>query len=203
VRFVIHSVTWLSRETRWEQPNLEFKSVPEINLAVPEIFNAIEKTGLSVWLRESPSVFGFYFFLTFHTIGMALLVGGNAVIDLRILGAAPSIPLKPLKGLFNIMWVGLGINVTTGILLLLAYPTKEFTNPDFYVKLTFIALGVITMQKVDREVFGDSSLTESAMIAKGKVLARWSLFFWFGAVTLGRLLPETAIYGTFGRPAGG
>ena len=172
-------------------------------MAVPEILHTIENTALSTWLRESPSVFGFYFLLTFHTIGMSLLVGGNAAIDLRILGAAPSIPLKPLKGLFNIMWTGLGINVTTGILLLLAYPTKEFTNPDLYVKLAFITLGVITMQKVNIQVFGDSNLNESAMIAKGKVLARWSLFFWIGAVTLGRLLPETAIYGTFGHPAGG
>jgi hypothetical protein len=134
---------------------------------------------------------------------MALLVGGNAVIDLRILGAAPSIPLKPLKGLFTIMWVGLGISVTSGSLLLFAYPTKEFTNPDFYLKLTFIALGLITMQKINGQVFGDSSLNELAMMAKGKVLARWSLFFWIGVVALGRLLPETAIYGTFGRPAAG
>jgi hypothetical protein len=172
-------------------------------LAVPEIFNTIEKTGLSTWIRESPSAFGFYFFLTLHTVGMALLVGGNAVIDLRILGAAPSIPLKPLKGLFTIMWVGLGISVTSGSLLLFAYPTKEFTNPDFYLKLTFIALGLITMQKINGQVFGDSSLNELAMMAKGKVLARWSLFFWIGVVALGRLLPETAIYGTFGRPAAG
>jgi len=183
--------------------DLELNAVPEINLAVPEIFHSIEKTGLSTWLRESPSVFGFYFFLTFHTIGMALLVGGSAVIDLRILGAAPSIPLKPLKGLFNIMWAGLATSVTTGSFLLFAYPTKEFTNPDFYVKLMFIALGVITMQKINSEVFGDPSLSESEMIAKGKALATWSLFFWIGVVTLGRLLPETAIYGTFGRPAAG
>lgn len=172
-------------------------------MAVPEILHTIEKTALSTWLRESPSFFGFYFFLTLHTIGMALLVGGNAVIDLRILGAAPSIPLKPLRGLFSIMWAGLATSVTTGILLLLAYPTKELTNPDFYAKLTFITLGVITMRKVDMRVFGDSSLNELAMIAKGKVLARWSLFFWIGVVTLGRLLPDTAIYGTFGHPAGG
>ncbi len=167
-------------------------------MAVPELFHTIEKTGLSTWLRETPSVFGFYFFLTLHTIGMSFLVGGNAVIDLRILGVAPSLPLQPLKRLFGIMWAGLGINVMTGLLLLIAYPTKEFTNPDFYLKLTFITLGVITMQKVHNQVFGDASLSEAAMAAKGKTLARWSLFFWIGAVALGRLLSETAIYGTFG-----
>jgi hypothetical protein len=175
----------------------------EINLAVPEILHTIEKTGLSTWIRESPSVFGFYFVLTFHTIGMSLLVGGNAVIALRILGVAPSIPIEPLKRLFGIMWAGLGISATTGLLLLVAYPTKELTNPDFYLKLTFITLGVITRRKINRQVFGDASLSEAAMAARGKMLARWLLFFWIGAITLGRLLPETAIYGTFGVRAGG
>ena len=41
------------------------------------------------------------------------------------------------------MWTGLAINVTTGLLLLTAYPTKALTNPDFYVKLTFIGLAVL------------------------------------------------------------
>src|SRR5215210_4436859 len=113
-----------------------------MNLAVPELFNAIEQTGLSKWIRNSESPFGFYFILLCHTIGLSLLVGANAVVDLRILGVASPLPIKPLKQLFGIMWLGLGINVTTGLLLLTGYPTKALTNPDFYVKLSFIALAV-------------------------------------------------------------
>lgn len=175
----------------------------EIHLAVPEFLNVIEHTGLSEWLRDTSSVFGYYFFLTLHGIGMSLVVGGNLVVDLRILGFASALPLKPLKGLFGIMWAGLAINVTTGLFLLLAYPTKEVTNIDFYIKLSFVALGVITMRKLNVQVFNDSSLSEVAMIAKGKMLARWSLFFWIAAVTTGRLLSETAIYETYGRISGG
>lgn len=168
-------------------------------MAVPEILNTIEQTGLSMWLRESSSLFGYYFFLTLHAVGMSLVVGGNVVVDLRILGVVSALPLKPLKRLFVIMWLGLGINVTTGLFLLLAYPTKEFTNIDFYVKLSFVALGVITMRELKIRVFNDSSLSEVAMVAKGKMLAKWSLFFWIAAVTAGRLLSETAIYDTYGR----
>ena len=69
-------------------------------MAVPEIFNTIEKTGLSTWLRETPSLFGYYFILLFHAIGMSFVVGGNAVVDLRLLGVAPALPVKPLKKLF-------------------------------------------------------------------------------------------------------
>jgi hypothetical protein len=167
-------------------------------LAVPVIFNSIEQTALSTWLRESTSVFGFYFILLFHTIGMSLVVGASAVVDLRILGIASGLPLKPLKRLFTIMWVGLGINVTTGLFLLTAYPTKALTNPDFYIKLTFIALAVTLMRRLSLRVFGDASLDEVAMIAKGKTMAAWSLVFWIGAVSAGRLLSETSKYVLYG-----
>jgi hypothetical protein len=167
-------------------------------LAVPLIFNTIEQTELSTWLRESTSVFGFYFILLFHTIGMALVVGASAVVDLRILGFASALPLRPLKRLFTIMWVGLAINVTTGLFLLTAYPTKALTNPDFYLKLSFIALAVFTMRKMLIQVFGDASLDEMAMVSKGKAMAAWSLIFWIGAVSCGRLLSETSKYVLYG-----
>jgi hypothetical protein len=172
-------------------------------LPVPEIFNTIEQSGLSRWLRESQSLFGFYFILLFHTFGMSLVVGANAVVDLRILGIAPGLPLHPLKKLFGIMWTGLAINVATGLLLLTAYPTKALTNPDFYVKLSFIGLAVYTMRKMSIQVFGDDSLSEAAMIAKGKLMAKLSLIFWIGAVGAGRLLSETSRYFFYGHPAGG
>src|SRR5215467_15346560 len=120
----------------------------EINLLTPPLFlKTIEDTGISTWLRESESPFAFYFVLLFHTFGLALLVGANAVIDLRLLGIQREIPLAPLKRLFNIMWVGFAINAASGVLLLIAYPTKAFTNPVFYLKLTLIALAVLVMAK--------------------------------------------------------
>ncbi|MGA7793655.1 MAG: hypothetical protein WCA19_11505 [Candidatus Acidiferrales bacterium] len=171
-------------------------------MAVPEIFNTIEKSGISTWLRQSQSLFGFYFILLFHAIGMSLVVGGNLVVDLRILGVATNIPLHPLKRLFTIMWTGLGINVMTGLLLLTAYPTKALTNPDFYLKLSLIGFGVFTMYRMNIRVFGDTSLSEAAMAAKGKIMARWSLLFWIGAIGAGRFLSETSRYLLYGHPSG-
>ena len=167
-------------------------------MAVPELFNTIEQSGLSSWIRHTDSVFGFYFILLFHTLGLALVVGANTVVDLRILGVVSDLPLKPLKQLFGIMWTGFGINATTGILLLIAYPTKALTNPVFYVKLLVIALAVITMQRIKTRVFDDASLSEAAMIAKGKTMAKWSLVLWIGAITAGRLLAYTFTYLIYG-----
>jgi hypothetical protein len=166
-------------------------------LGPPMFLQAIEGTGFSAWLRESESPFAFYFILLFHTFGLALLVGANAVVDLRLLGIARAIPLAPLKRLFRIMWIGFAMNAITGILLVVAYPTKSLTNPDFYIKLALIGLAIWVMQKLNRQVFQDSSLSEPEMIAKGATLAKFSILLWFGAITAGRLLAYTYKYLTF------
>jgi hypothetical protein len=166
-------------------------------LALPLVLRTIEGTSFSTWMRETESPFGFYFILFIHTVGLALLVGANAVIDLRLLGVARQIPIAPLKRFFGIMWLGFWINVTSGVLLLFAYPTKSLTNPDFYIKLTLIGFAVWIMSRMQARVFGDVSLDETAMVAKGATLAKWSLFLWAGAITAGRLLAYTYRYVTF------
>lgn len=158
---------------------------------VPLVFKAVEESGFSSWIRDSPSIFAFWFILSFHAVGMGLLVGASAIIDLRILGVAPDLPLAPLKGLYRIIWIAFWIQVVSGALLLVAYPTKALTNPDFYIKLTLIALALVTMQKLKNRVFGDSSLSEPAMMEKGRNLAILALVLWTGAVTAGRLLAYT------------
>jgi hypothetical protein len=166
-------------------------------LGPPAFLQSIEDTVFSTWLRESESPFAFYFILLFHTFGLALLVGANVVVDLRLLGVARAIPLAPLKRLFGIMWIGFAMNAVTGVLLVIAYPTKSLTNVDFYVKLALIGFAVWVMQRLKSQVFEDPSLSEEAMTARGATLAKWSLILWFGAITAGRLLAYTYKYLTF------
>ena len=163
-------------------------------MAVPLIFKTIEESGISSWIRDSPSFFAYWFILSFHALGMGLLVGASVVVDLRVLGVARELPLSPLKGLYRIIWTGFWIQVASGLLLLVAYPTKALTNPDFYLKLLLIALAVVFMQRLRKRVFDDSSLSEPEMMSKGKALAMWSLVCWAGAVTAGRLLAYTYYY---------
>ena len=169
-------------------------------MAVPLFLNTLEQSGLSTWLRESDSVFGFYCILTFHTVGFALMVGPNAAMDLRLLGVAQEIPLPSLRSWFNLMWLGLGINVASGIFLVLAYPSKAFTNPDFYIKPTLVGFAVWTVQRIKSRVFDDSSVSEAARLARGKTLAVWSLALWTGVMTAGRLLAYTCSYLVYGVP---
>ena len=155
------------------------------------VFKEIEETGLSVWIRESDSFLAYWLILSFHAIGMGLLVGASVLIDLRILGLSPDLPLAPLKKLYRFIWGGFWIQLVSGVLLLIAYPTKSLTNPDFYLKLTLIGLALAFMQMMKNRVFNDPGLSETVMMAKGRVFAIWSLIFWVGAVTAGRLLAYT------------
>ena len=99
------------------------------------LFVWLETSSFSVWVRESTSVFAFPTILSLHAIGMGMVAGTNAAIALRILGAAPRVPLLELKRFFPIIWLGFWVNAMSGVVLLIGYPTKALTNPVFYAKL--------------------------------------------------------------------
>jgi hypothetical protein len=151
----------------------------------------IEGSALSTLVRETPSIFAFPAVLVLHSIGMGLLAGGSATIDLRILGFAPGVPLAPMGKFFPLLWLAMGANVITGALLLIAYPTKALTNPVFYVKLACIALALIVLRKIGIEVFGGPHLDQGRRHAKARILACVSLFLWAATITAGRFLAYT------------
>ena len=106
------------------------------------MFEQIEASALSTWIRESNAMYAFPGILIVHTIGMALAAGSAAAIGLRLLGAARQIPIASLRELVPVAWIGLLLNIASGILLLVAYPTKALTNPIFYLKLLTILAAV-------------------------------------------------------------
>ena len=62
----------------------------------------IEESALAVWVGES--TWGFPISLVLHAFGMGLLAGGNLAMGLRLLGAAPAIPLIGLLRLYPPLW---------------------------------------------------------------------------------------------------
>ena len=153
----------------------------------------IEESGFSQWVKGADSLFAFPGILLLHTIGMGLVVGINATFDLRILGFAPAVQLRAFQKFFPVMWIGFWINAITGTILLAVNATKLMHNPDFYVKLAFIALAVVNVRMLRKEVLNSPLLAgaageEVAISARARVLAVTSMFFWLGAITSGRLL---------------
>ncbi len=148
----------------------------------------LENMWLPTWIRTDPSTFAFPGILLLHTIGMGIIVGVSAGIDLRILGLAPAIRLAPLEKYLPILWFGFWMNAITGTLLFIADASSKAMNPDFWVKMAFIALAVINLRMLKTQVFRDPQIDKGSLSTHVKILAATSLFFWLGAITAGRLL---------------
>ena len=154
-------------------------------------FTAIESTALSIWLRESPSLWAFPFVLILHTVGLAFLVGANVALDVRLLGLAPGVPPHTLTRYDVVMWAGFWLNAVSGVLLLIAYPTKALTNPLFYAKLVLIAAGLVLARALRtwlRDRGGAGPLRRPLTV---RAVAVASLVCWAASITAGRFLAYT------------
>jgi hypothetical protein len=161
----------------------------------------VENGALATFIRETPSVFVFPAIITLHTIGMGVLAGGSIAIDLRILGFAPKMALAPIGRYFAVLWLALVVNAISGILLLIAYPTKALTNPLFYVKLLLIALAVVVLLRIKRRIFDDPRVERMPIERGDKRLAFLSITTWLAAIAAGRLLAYTYRWEMLGIPA--
>jgi hypothetical protein len=147
----------------------------------------LESTTYATWVRQSRSIWAYPSILTAHTLGLAVLVGGNVALDLALIGRLPGLPLAPLRGLFPVMWAGFWINALSGVSLFMADATTKATQAIFYVKMLCVALGLVNMTLIRRAVFGDET---DVVIAppNAKLLAGTSLLLWASALTAGRLM---------------
>jgi hypothetical protein len=152
-----------------------------------EFLSAIENSPFSEWVRTSSSLWAYPGLLFMHTLGMATVVGMSAMVDLRLLGFARTLPVAPLERYFPIMWTGFWINAISGTMLLAADATTRVTDPVFGVKMVLIALGVVNMVVIRRVVFRDPNV-DHAVPVLGRLLAAASLVLWLGATTAGRLM---------------
>src|SRR6185503_13905054 len=120
--------------------------------------------------------------------GMAFLVGLSGVMALRVLGAVPQLPLKPLTNLAPLIVIGFWVNAITGLILTSLAIHSLLRNWDFYVKLAAIVLAIIALQKMRRYAFGDASAPDDAAASpQARFWAAAMLLFWGLAVLGGRL----------------
>jgi hypothetical protein len=155
-----------------------------------DFFAALENLPFSTWLRESDSIWAYPTMLTLHTIGLALLVGASAALNLRVLGRGQPMALADLRPLFRWMWIGFWINALSGLVLLAADATTKAAAPMFLIKLGLVAIGVAVMAVQRREVFAPAA----AVTRTARVLAATSLTVWFVAIAAGRLMAYPGLF---------
>jgi hypothetical protein len=146
----------------------------------------LESTALAEWVRTS--LVGYPLVLTVHSIGMAIMVGLVAVVDLRLLGRFERIPYSALDNMIRVAWYGLAINVITGSALFTSQAVAYIHSPTYLLKMLMVLCGAITaayMQPILRRE--GSRWVSGTVVPQGvKTLAAASLVMWLLAIITGR-----------------
>lgn len=148
----------------------------------------LEGTPIAVFVRESPSLFGYTLVLSLHAMGLAIVVGINTAVALRLLGFAQGVPIAPLIKLFPLMYFGFTINAVSGFGLFAASATSLIYNVMFLIKILFVFLGVVSIELLRAKVFRGASVLESGLLPRGaRTFAVISVACWGLAIISGRL----------------
>ena len=151
------------------------------------LLHALQNSAFAAWVVGSESIWAYPMILTLHTVGLGIVVGAAVVLDLRLLGVGPGIPIEEVKRVFPVFWLGFFINLISGIMLFVSEAEDKGTQPVFLLKLTLVALGVIVTARIRRVLFGRGG-TAVAPTPNPRALAMSSLVIWAGAIVAGRLM---------------
>ena len=139
-----------------------------------EALARLEETALSTWLRESGPAF--FTSLTLHSLAMALAVGINVALALRLLGVTPAFPMSAFRPYFRLHWLGVLLILLSGTALLLAYPAKALTNPLFYGKLLVLTVALLLFRSIQLQAGNSEPSRHTGAI----LLALWVLVIFAG-----------------------
>ena len=154
-----------------------------------DFFLWIENLEFSAFLRESSSLLSFPIFLYVHTLGMSILAGSAAILCFAMLGLWPKgVSIRPLEKFYPLIWIGLAIEVVTGVSIFMKDASTYGRNPDFYIKLVLVFLGVTMLILMRKRVFRNPQIDTGGVPPVGRMLAWASILCWTGVIITGRLI---------------
>ena len=152
---------------------------------------------LLTWLEALPLAVGmrtgawpFPIANTAHVVGIALLFGGIAVLDLRLLGVgARAADIGPLARLvLPLAAIGFVLAAASGALMFIANAREYWGNPLFSWKLALIAAAGANVLVLHATTWrGRETWGEHAPISV-RAAAFMSLGLWLGVIACGRLM---------------
>jgi len=152
-----------------------------------ELLLALEQSALADALKHSFIVYPLVNAL--HIIGLALLFGAIAALDLKLLGAFPRAPLGPLTSvLVPVSATGLVIAVAAGLLLFSVRAMDYAANPAFLTKIALVALGTTNALLLRRGRAWHDALDGFHVPSRIRLSAALSLATWSAAIVCGRLI---------------
>lgn len=125
-----------------------------------------------------------------HFIGLCLLIGSLALIDLRLLGFTRSLSIRAVHKLLLWTWVGFGINFVTGVLFIFTQASFYWPNPSFWIKMVLIALAGLNALWFQFTIYRDLDNwpDEADASTQAKAIAAISLGLWVAVIFFGRFI---------------
>jgi hypothetical protein len=91
------------------------------------------------WIASNPIAYPALEVL--HIVGIALLLGNLVLLELRVWGHAPELPMRPLARLaLRLSMGGFALIVVSGLLMFASRPDELINNRTFLVKMGLIQL---------------------------------------------------------------
>jgi hypothetical protein len=141
-------------------------------------------------IRESDNAFPII--ESIHVLGITLLVGTIAVLDLRMLGVIlrPVPVTRVARAVFPLTWSGFAVMFASGFLLFWSEAAKNYYNPAFRIKLVLLMLvglnPLIFHTTIYRQVHEWELQERSPWRARAAAVV--SLTLWSGIIIAGRAI---------------
>lgn len=126
-----------------------------------------------------------------HFLGLCLLFGSLLLIDLRLLGFAPSVSPLSVERFLMFSVLGFAMNLVTGVLFLIGDPGRYLVNIAFQLKMLLILLAGLNALMYPLAIKPKLLAgMNSADLSTGlRCVAALSLLFWTCVIILGRMIP--------------
>jgi len=160
---------------------------------ISDLLGSVEGSTVATTIRNS--LYLFPLIESFHVVGLSMVFGTIAIIDLRLLGIAST--RRPFtrvaSDILKWTWVAFGLTVTTGLLMFITNADVYYHNFFFRSKMALLALAGINMLMF--ELTAGRSVhrwdkDQSAPLA-GKTVAAVSLLLWITIIFMGRWIGFT------------
>ena len=163
----------------------------------------LQATGLAASIRDS--LFLFPLLESAHVIGLALVFGTIAVIDLRLLGVASAERSfrRMASDILKWTWASFALTAVTGALMFITNATVYFHNTAFRVKILLLVLAGLNMLVFELTAGKTIHRWDNAPTAPpiGRTIATLSIVLWIAIIFAGRIIGFTTTRASLAEPA--
>ena len=160
---------------------------------IAAFLKALEASGLATKIRESLLLFPML--ESIHVIGLGLVFGTIAILDLRLIGLASS--QRSFKRVYSDIlkwtWAAFALTALTGALMFITNATVYYHNFYFRTKMLLLVLAGINMGAFELTLGRKVESWDKSPSAPplGRVVGVLSITLWIAIIFMGRLIGFT------------